>query len=222
MEQSFWHERWTEGRLGFHMGHPHPALDRHWSAFQSSADSRRVLVPLCGKSHDLLWLRERGHEVAGVEFIQKAIDDFVNENHLEATTQPTSFGSVTTAGTLRLVCADFYRLTPAEIGLADAVYDRAAFVAISPERRSEYAARLHALTRPGARLFLLSFVLDAPGGPPFSIPEPELLDAFAPFFELKLRDEADILEEEPRFRERGATFFREQVWFGSRIGPAGL
>lgn len=220
MDETFWQERWAEGRLGFHVGHPHPALGRHWQSFVGSGSVHRVLVPLAGKSADLLWLRDQGHDVVGVEFIRRAVDDFVDENHLEATTETTHYGTLTRIGALSLACADFFALSPEELGTFDAVYDRAAFVAIDPTRRSEYTKKLAELTRPAARLFLVNFVHDMPGGPPFSIPEPELRQLFDPFFELEQRDEADILDDEPRFRERGATHFREQVWFGRRRGAA--
>ncbi|HEX9618875.1 MAG TPA: hypothetical protein VF989_02005 [Polyangiaceae bacterium] len=216
MDETFWHERWVEGRLGFHIGHPHPALDRHWQGFIDHGTIGTVLVPLCGKSLDLLWLRDHGHAVLGVEFIRRAIDDFVQENQLEATTEATPYGSLTIAGSLRLACGDFYQLAPAELCLADAVYDRAAFVAVDPTRRAAYARKLKELTRPAARLFLVNFVHDGPGGPPFSVPEPELRDVLGSCFELEQREEEDILDDEPRFRERGATFFREQIWFGRR------
>ena len=54
MEHAFWHQRWQEGRIGFHQGDINPWLRRYWSALDLHADAR-VLVPLCGKSSDMLW-----------------------------------------------------------------------------------------------------------------------------------------------------------------------
>ncbi len=34
---------------------------------------RRVLVPLCGKTPDLLWLAEQGNEIVGVELSEIAV-----------------------------------------------------------------------------------------------------------------------------------------------------
>jgi thiopurine S-methyltransferase len=115
-----------------------------------------------------------------------------------------------------LLAADFFGLSAAALGYFDAIYDRAAFVAVAPERRGEYVAKLRELAQPGAALLLVNFVHDMPGGPPFSIPEPELRRWFGTSFELEPRQEEDILSEEPHFRERGATLFREQIWLGLR------
>ncbi len=43
-----------------------------------------VFVPLCGKSLDLLWLRERGHSVKGVELSPVALESFCMEHGIPA------------------------------------------------------------------------------------------------------------------------------------------
>ncbi|CAB4033218.1 thiopurine S-methyltransferase-like, partial [Paramuricea clavata] len=47
-----------------------------------SKQNRRVLVPFCGKTLDLLWLVKQGHTVIGIEAVQKAIEDFFKENNI--------------------------------------------------------------------------------------------------------------------------------------------
>lgn len=41
-----------------------------------------VLVTLCGKTLDLLWLCEQGHEVTGVELVEVAAKEFFEENNV--------------------------------------------------------------------------------------------------------------------------------------------
>ena len=41
-------------------------------------------MPLCGKSLDLLWLRDQGHLVIGVELSATAFEDFCLENGIPA------------------------------------------------------------------------------------------------------------------------------------------
>ena len=67
MEPQFWQNRWRNGQIGFHQSSVDRNLRRHWPALNLGT-ARRVFVPLCGKSLDLLWLREQGHFVTGVEF----------------------------------------------------------------------------------------------------------------------------------------------------------
>ena len=63
MEAAFWHQKWKENRIGFHQADFNRWLQSWWSAQQGSDP---VLVPLCGKSRDMLWLREQGHPVDGL------------------------------------------------------------------------------------------------------------------------------------------------------------
>jgi hypothetical protein len=91
-------------------------------------------------------------------------------------------------------------------------------VAIEPQRRRRYVEQLHALSRPDAGLLLINFVHDVGSGPPHSIEPTELEQHARDLFELELQHERDILDHEPRFAERGATFMREQVWWGRRLG----
>lgn len=46
------------------------------------AQGSRVFVPLCGKSLDMIWLAQQGHEVIGVELSPVAVEDFFRENGL--------------------------------------------------------------------------------------------------------------------------------------------
>ena len=66
-----WLERWRVGRTGWHEAGGNQGLKRHWVAV-----GRRVLVPLCGKTPDLLWLEERGNAVTGVELSEIAVQAF--------------------------------------------------------------------------------------------------------------------------------------------------
>ena len=45
---------------------------------------RRIFVPLCGKTGDLLWLtKEKGHTVIGVEGVESVVKEFFAENSIE-------------------------------------------------------------------------------------------------------------------------------------------
>ena len=53
-----WLDRWEKGRTGWHEVDGNSGLKAHWRASSGS-----VLVPLCGKTLDLVWLAKRGHDV---------------------------------------------------------------------------------------------------------------------------------------------------------------
>ncbi|MFO1505908.1 MAG: hypothetical protein U1F23_02325 [Lysobacterales bacterium] len=55
-----------------------PLLQKHWPAL-GVAPGARVLVPLCGKTLDMLWLAEQGLHVLGVDLAPLAIESFLHE-----------------------------------------------------------------------------------------------------------------------------------------------
>ncbi len=215
MEHSFWSSRWDAGRIGFHLDRENPNLARHWPGV--APGTGRVLVPLCGKSHDLDWLAEQGHEVVGVEFVRSAVDAFFSERGLTPEHGSIRGVDVLSHGKLTLIAADFFELSTEQLPVCDWVYDRAALVAIKPDKRREYVQQLHHLTKSGAGMMLVNFEHDIGSGPPFSVQRDELARLCDSLFELELREERDILEADSRFAGRGATFILEQVWFGRRL-----
>ena len=150
VEREFWEERWADGRIGFHEGKPNELLAAHIKALEGR---KRVLVPLAGRAIDMVFLRDHGHEVVGVEFVQKAIDD------------------MGTLDGITMVCADFFDVTPERVGTFDAIYDRAAMVAIDPALRAKYVATCRRLLKDGAPTLLVAFSYDQSiaSGPPWSV-----------------------------------------------------
>ena len=65
---------------------------------------KTVLVPLCGKSLDLIHLHSLGHNVIGVEWIEQACLEFFSENKIEYSVAPLEGveGSVYTSADGRL------------------------------------------------------------------------------------------------------------------------
>ncbi len=220
MEHGFWNSRWQQGRTGFHEAGGNAKLRQHWGEFlkwwRGSAAEHvlRVLVPLCGKSPDLGWLAEQGHEVVGVEFVEMAARAYFDERGLEAERATGERFVRYRHGRVSIVVGDFFEQQPADLGRIDVVIDRAALVAVEPRRRTAYVRQLARLSGPGAGLFLVTFEHDIGSGPPFSVEAADEL--LAPHYESERHAAQDILELEPRFRQRGASTMLEVVWFARR------
>lgn len=175
MDASFWIERWRDGRIGFHEGRPNQFLERHVARLGAH---RRILAPLCGKAHDLAFLAAQGHEVVGVELVEDAVRAFFDEHGLAPTVERRAGHVVYTAGAITIVVADFFAVTGEVVGPVDALYDRAALIALPAELRVRYAAHVRELLPAGAPGLLVT--LDGqPGGPPFSVPEDEVRALYA-------------------------------------------
>jgi thiopurine S-methyltransferase len=185
MIQEFWSSRWAEGQTGFNQPEVNDHLKRYWSRLGLPSSSR-VLVPLCGKSCDLLWLRAQGHAVVGVEFVPQAIEDFFSENHIPC--EPTAMGWAAADGgpPLTLIEGDFMALEERHVGTFDAFYDRASIVALPQDLQADFAQTLARLVAPGARGLLLSFEYpaDQRQGPPFNTDQQSLSRLLGTNFEI--------------------------------------
>lgn len=180
-----WRERWVEGRTGWHRDEVHPTLAAH---FRSAW--HRVLVPLCGATVDLDWIADAGAEAIGFELSELAVQRvFERRGTSPELTVIEPFTRFAGDG-LTVFTGDIFEATPTLFGPVDAVWDRAALVAIDPARRDDYVALLRKLA-PGADLLLEVFEYP-PGiieGPPHAVS-----DAFvrAAFDDVELLDESVI------------------------------
>lgn len=213
MDTDYWRERWSRNETGFHQNEINPHLQRFWSELNLIPGSR-VFVPLCGKSRDMLWLREQGHEVVGVEISRLAVEAFFAENDLHATvTKHGTFSIYQTEG-IRLYCGDFFQLTSEDMVGVSAVFDRASLIALPPSMRSAYVAHMQIILASDIKTLLVTF--DYPQyemqGPPFSVKEPEVRVLYEKIGEVRLLYSADILDKEPRFRDKGITQLQEKIY----------
>lgn len=213
MAEDAWHARWRENRIGFHRSDVHPMLAAHWPPPGVAADAT-VFVPLAGKSLDMHWLAERGHDVVGVELSPIAVQAFFGEAGVSPASGSEAGVDYLEHGRIRLYVGDLFELTPAHLGGATACYDRAALVALDPPTRRRYAEALGALLPEGAGMLLVT--VDYPqhemSGPPFAVPDDEVRALFGPAFEVLPLGGEDVLDAEPKFRERGLTRLRESAW----------
>lgn len=172
MQPSFWQERWATKQIGFHEGKPNDLLAAHAHLLGGRS---RVLVPLCGKATDMLLLASLGMQVVGVEFVETACREFFADNALPYRREQDRF--VSDDGRITVVCADMFASTRELLGGAfDAVYDRAALVAVEPVRRTQYVDTIANLLEPAARTLLVTFAYDQTRvqGPPWSISEADV------------------------------------------------
>ena len=88
-----------------------------------------------------------------------------------------------TSGPITIFAGDYFELTPSRMGgLCDALYDRAALVALPSDLRSRYAQHTRALLVDHAPMVLVTFEYDQAlmKGPPFSVRDAEVREIYAP------------------------------------------
>ncbi len=88
---------------------------------------------------------------------------------------------------IELFVGDFFQLTAQQLGDVDAVYDRAALIALPPQMRSQYTQHLLDITKQAPQLLIsLEYDQNSLKGPPFSVSEHELTEHYATHYQIKL------------------------------------
>ena len=218
MDPDFWHARWHNNQIGFHLNQVNPYLVRYWSELDPQPESV-VLVPLCGKSLDLVWLASQGYHVVGVEISPIAVESFFIEQKIDTVQQGEYRGfKVYSAEGLSLLNGDFFNLDSEFTEDVSLIYDRASMVALPESMRDQYAEKILELTRPGMRILLVTFEYDQEkmDGPPFSVHEAEVYRHYEQHFAIKKLASENILAESPRFAARGLDKLVESVFLLER------
>lgn len=224
MDQSFWLERWQEDRTGFHRDAPMPLLIKHWPALKLSPGSR-VLVPLAGKSLDMLWLAQQGCDVLGVELSARAVARFLEDNGLEARERESSIGrhfvvDSLPSGSIELLCGDVFDLDADTVANCAAVYDRAALIALPRGMRRRYAQLLSRILPASCRMLLVTLDYDQAlmEGPPFAVSSEHVAELYGDSWAITCLETRDILDDEPKFAEHGLDRLTTSVYALSRGG----
>lgn len=213
MDHAFWLQCWQEGRTGFHQSHVSPPLQAHWPALGLTRGAR-VFVPLCGKSLDMAWLAQQGHRVLGVELSPVAVQQFFAGQGLRPEVHVSRHGTHHVAGPFELICGDALGLDAELLAGCAAVYDRAALVALPPPMRAAYVERLMACLPAGCEglLVTLEYPQQEMAGPPFSVPQEEVLRRYGRDWQVTPLERRDILAHEPGLAARGLTTLTTTVY----------
>ena len=210
MQPEFWHKKWASGQIGFHLPEVNPYLQRHWAA----PETARVLVPLCGKSLDLVWLAGRSHQVLGIELSEKAIEDFFSEHEIQPQISENGVFKVYRGDAIELWCGDIFALTASDVADCAAIYDRAALIALPAPMRELYAAHLQQILPQGVQGLLITLDYDQAQmpGPPFAVGNEEVQRLLSGAWQVQVLEEQDVLGESGKFLEAGVTRLEERVY----------
>jgi len=145
-----WEKCYQSGDTGWDRGAASPALDQWFSG--GVLKPCRILIPGCGRGHEVVQLARRGFSVTAIDVAPSAT------RHLER--------ELAVAGLKAdVICGDLFEFE-AESAFA-AVYEQTCLCAIEPEQRVAYEHQLHAWLKPGGVLFALLMQTGQAGGPPF-------------------------------------------------------
>jgi thiopurine S-methyltransferase len=209
-----WLERWERGLTGWHEAGGSTALRKFWPGL---AAGKRVLVPFCGASVDMLWLAKQGHDVTGVELSEIGARAFFSFADIPYEID-TDGGHVRFRGLRHRVsihCTDYFQFAAEPF---DAVYDRAALVALPAGLRPAYVEHTRNLMKTDAAHLLITLEYDQSkaDGPPYSVLAGEVRSYWPEMH--RAGDRSALKNMPPKFREAGITGFVEAVWLSGGSG----
>jgi len=196
----FWNNCWARPTQPFHLIRPHHFLVEHFERYLSPQSS--VLLPLCGKTQDLTFLAQNGVKAVGVEFNPEAVSAFFQDNSVKPTITDVENKQLFQGDKIDLWLADFFDISPDDIGLFELIFDRAALIALPDSMRAQYAKHLTHFLADEGTLLLVTMDYDANemSGPPFLVDEHELHQLFPEATITEIQRQS-ILESHPRWRE---------------------
>jgi len=192
MDANFWHRKWANNQISFHQNRPNPFLVDHITAL-SLIEGSVIFIPLCGKTLDIFWLLSNGYRVIGAELVESAIEQLFAELAITPTISFVGDIKHYNAPNIDIFVGDIFELSSKILGPVDAIYDRAALIALPDETRTRYAAHLMAITLMAPQLLIVChYDQNLMQGPPFSISEEEINRHYKESYNVTLMESANI------------------------------
>lgn len=117
----------------------------------------------------------------GAELSDKAVSDLFASLHRQPIITDWQGGKRYQHGDLTVFQGDIFLLQAIDIEAPDAIYDRAALIALPEAMRTRYARHLLTLTDKAPQLLItLEYDQQEMDGPPFSVGEPQVKTCMAP------------------------------------------
>ncbi len=159
---AYWQGRYLDGTTGWDRGQPSPGLN--WFLERARKFGwNRILVPGCGRGHEVIALAEAGFQVTALDYTDTAVQhvrQLLDSNQLSAEVIQTDV-------------LEFCAQVP-----FDAIYEQTCLCALQPNLWNAYERKLAEWLRPGGVLFAMFMQTTQPNGPPFACPLGRMRELF--------------------------------------------
>ncbi len=211
METTYWHQKWEKNDIAFHTETANLLLVQYFNEL-SLVEGSRVFLPLCGKTLDISWLLSQGYRVAGAELSQLAIEQLFAGLGVEPEISRIGEMDHYRAPNIDIFGGDIFELSSQILGPVDAIYDRAALVALPEEIRKRYTAHIQEITAKTPQLLICyEYDQSVMPGPPFSISDEEVYQHYQDTYEITFLARTDVPG-----GLKGICAAQEKVWLLSR------
>ena len=192
MDENFWKQRWANNEIAFHQENAHNLLVENFKNL-GLEQGARILVPLCGKTLDIAWLLSKGFNVVGVELVQTAIDQLFLELGVEPEIEDLGELLHYRSNNIDIFVGDIFKLDGETLGKVDAIYDRAALVALPEFMREQYAKHLIDISQSAPQLIIsMEYDQTLMDGPPFSVDSQAVDEYYSNSYNIELLNRVEM------------------------------
>ena len=202
-----WTQRWEAGDTDWQRDKVRDIVVKWYDRMTNKGELKRILVPLCGKSQEMIFLHERGHEVVGIEISYKGCEEFFQENNIKFSVKVDANSGaehilISDDSRITLYQGDLYAINKEYIKTFDAILDWNSFLAIDPSMREVYVSTLTCLLKPNGRMLLNTYEYPREefAGPPCAINLSEVEKLYAGKMKVEFLEE--VTEEMERARSK--------------------
>lgn len=168
MTANDWEARYQSGDMPWEKGEGSPGL-ADFLRHRSDLPRGSVLIPGCGTGHDARTWARHGFTPTGLDLAPSAIRLSTERTTAEGLQATFHLG-------------DFLHDPPLHV--FDWVFEHTLFCAIQPADRERYTHAVCRWLRPGGHFLAIHYMIRDEQGPPFGCTQEELLERFAPHFDL--------------------------------------
>ncbi|MDA0691598.1 MAG: methyltransferase domain-containing protein [Nitrospinae bacterium] len=165
-----WQKHYAEDDLRWDLGQVAPPFVRLWE--EGKLGQGRVIIPGCGRGHEVLFLAGNGFQVTGLDYAPGAVE-LLSRSLQEKGVQAD------------ILHQDFFELGDNHISRYDLMLEQAFFCAIHPSRRSAYVETAARIIKKGGLLAGLFYETNEKGGPPFNTTPADILEHFSDEFDIE-------------------------------------
>lgn len=161
------------------------------------------------------WLSTQGASIIGVDLVEQAINEFISEHTLSLDKVATETITHYTNDQWHLIHGNIFEATVAQIGIVDAIFDRAALVALPLDTRVNYTKHCLSLLKEGGKILLITY--DSPAadhqGPPFPVRKGTVERLYAEATSCVQIDEVITHKvDDERLQKRNLDWSRANIW----------
>lgn len=181
-----WQRHYDENDLGWDLGQVAPPFVKLWE--EGKLPLGKVLVPGCGRGHEVQFFAENGFAVTAIDFSVGAVTYLKNalkERNLEG----------------RVLHQDFFSLDDTHDGVYDLVIEQTFFCAIAPRQRQDYVLNVARMLKPGGMLVGLFYHTDKQGGPPYNTTREDIETHFSEKFKIQELYKTTLSSEQRKGKE---------------------